>query len=208
MRYLDSNLREFLSMSKYDFNDKIHHKDKDVIGHIFGLSECNNLQNFNIINLIEAELLFGLKAHDLTAREEISIKKALNRIHTLKENLYLGEGVLNFIKKQNYNYLKKIDAGSIITSEELILGFCVGAIPAVITAQLVRSKVQKDPDGFRQKLEKMKEELEAAKKEKELDEEENSKTNRMILKITALNVLISNVIKGINNRHLKHTKEI
>ena len=234
MVYLNEGLKQFLLLSDIELKKRISDhkgnlpvKDYILAGALFGIIGAATLSTVSEeyrkhpeefkrkLEIIEAELENGLKAHDLTAKDEIRIKKALTNIAKIKKDIilkeessFLQEGVLNFIKKQNYNYLKKVESGSLITSEELILGFCIGAIPAVVTAHLVRNKLQKDPNAFKQKIEKIKEELEAAKKEKELDEEENSKTNKMILKITALNVLVSNIIKGINNRNLKHTKEI
>lgn len=235
MIYLNEGLKRYLEMKDNDLRKKISDNkgrvptsDFMIVMFLLGVAGTTylstleeeykkNPDEFNSkITKMEAELNSGLKAHDLTAQQEVKIKKGLLRLNQLKSRVhykkesyeYLDEGVLTFIKKQNYNYLKKIDAGSVITSEEIILGFCVGAIPAVIVAQLVRSKLKKDPGAFKQKLNQMKEELEAVKKENELNEEENSKTNKMILKITALNVLISNVIKSINNRHFKHNNEI
>lgn len=115
-------------------------------------------------------------------------------------NEYLDEGIRTFIKKRNYSYLKKIQDGSMVTSEELLWGFLIGAVPTVIVSQLIRSEVQKDPEKFKEKIERMKEELEELKRDKELDDEESKKTNKMILKITALNVLITNAIKMIQSK--------
>lgn len=119
-------------------------------------------------------------------------------------NEYLDEGIRTFIKKRNYAYLKKIQDGSMVTSEELLWGFLIGAVPTVIVSQLIRSEVQKNPEKFKEKIERMKEELEELKRDKELDDEESKKTNKMILKITALNVLINNAIKMIQSKMNKN----